>query len=367
MAEIFISYSQKDKARVRLIAEALERDGFDVFWDPEIPPGETWDNVIARELKAARCVIVAWSEASAESDWVKEEADYGKRMKALVPVQIDPSGPPLGFSRIQTANLSDWTGDPNHPEWRKVLDRVRHHGVDTGAASDTPPEEGRQAGALRDALYGGASATAGGDASRARGRGERAAPGGQAAASSGGFGTGSGGTGQAAFSGGGAAGFAPAGNAATGDPAATFDFPYAFLQPKGRLAQKPFWIGFAMLFGVSFLGGIVSAAVPAVAILLNLALIYPSVCLYGKRLHDFGMTAWIYGAYLLASFLMGAVIGGVMGASGAYPEEIMMTTGILSFLITIGFSLWVGLMPSQKTENKHGPVPGTSGVAEAFS
>ncbi len=366
MAEIFISYSQKDKARVRLIAEGLEQAGFDVFWDPEIPPGETWDNIIARELKAARCVIVAWSEASAESDWVKEEADYGKRMKALVPVQIDPSGPPLGFSRIQTANLSDWTGDPNHPEWRKVLDRVRHHGVDTSAAREMPGQETRQAGALRDALYSGGGSSASGGASD-RGRTGPQASGAQPSSFQ--FG-GSGGGGQAAF-GGGAASFAPAGGGASGqgrkDPTTDFDFQYAFFQSKGRMAQKPFWIGFAILFGVSFVGGMIGAVAPAIVLLLNLALLYPSICLYGKRLHDFGMSAWVFGGFFLATFLMGAVIGGVMGASGAYPEEIMMTSGILNFLITIAFSLWVGLMKTEPQANKHGPVPGTSGAAEVFS
>ncbi|MEL6387657.1 MAG: TIR domain-containing protein [Pseudomonadota bacterium] len=371
MAEIFVSYSQNDKARVRLIAETLEAEGLDVFWDPEIPPGETWDNVIARELKAARCVIVVWSEASGKSDWVKEEADFGKRMKALVPVQIDRSGPPLGFSRIQTANLTDWTGDPNDLEWRKVLDRVRHHGADTSQAGETPETETQQAARLRDALYDGAQPQQRSQQppppqqDRAR-RPQPVQP--TAFQQPHGHGQQQGASGYGGASRGftAAAGTATATGGGAGDKASEFNFQYAFFQPKGRLAQKPFWIGFAMLFGLSTLAGMLGAAGPAVAVILSVVLIYPGICLYGKRLHDFGMSAWIYGAYLVGTFLMGAVIGGIMGAEGAYPDEIMITTAVISFFVAVGFALWVGLMPSQQRENKHGPVPGSSGVAQTF-
>ncbi|MEM7767400.1 MAG: tetratricopeptide repeat protein [Pseudomonadota bacterium] len=337
MAEIFISYSQKDKAKVRLIAESLEREGLDVFWDPEIPPGETWDNVIARELKAARCVIVAWSEASAESDWVKEEADFGKRMKALVPVQIDPSGPPLGFSRIQTANLSDWTGDPAHGEWRKVLDRVRHHGVDTGTVDPAPPAEPRQAGRLRDALYENAPQAA---PSQAQPSSFQYSGGGSQPAASAGAGAGA-----AAFA------STPAGPSGAKDPVTEFDFQYAFFKPKGRMTKKPFWIGFAIFFVASILIGLVPIVGP-------LLMIFPGICLYGKRLHDFGQSAWLYGGLQIFGFMLG-MIGGVAAESGSMdPAGLLGLIGFM-FLVNIGFTLWVGLTDTEPRPNKHGPVPGT--------
>ncbi|MEL6568140.1 MAG: TIR domain-containing protein [Pseudomonadota bacterium] len=336
MADIFISYSQKDRDRVRLIAEALEGQGMDVFWDPEIPPGETWDSIIARELKSARCVIVAWSESSAESDWVKEEAEFGKRMKALVPVQLDASGPPLGFSRLQTADLSTWNGDPNDAEWLKVLGRVRHHGVDTAVAEPTPGGNTREAQDLRKALYESP---------------QQAAPSMQQSSMASGFAQSN--KQQSAQP---AAG--PSGNS---KPASEgFDFANVMFVPTGRIGQKSFWIGFAILFGIAFVGGLATAAVPAVAFVIEMVLLYPSICLYGKRLHDFGMSAWIYGGFRIAMIVVGAVIGGMMGASGAYVEDIVIVTGVLSFLATIAITLWIGLMKSQPTANKHGPPPGGS-------
>lgn len=342
MADIFISYSQKDRDRVRLIAEALEREGMDVFWDPEIPPGETWDSVIARELKSARCVIVAWSESSAESDWVKEEAEFGKRMKALVPVQLDTAGPPLGFSRLQTADLSRWTGDAADPEWLKVLGRVRHHGVDTSAAEGAPEGETRQARDLHKALYDGepqAAPRTGGSTPPPRYQQESVA------------------------------GFVPAGErsqardagpgaAAIQKPSGGFDFAHVMFVPTGRIGQKAFWIGFAILFGIAFVLGFATAMVPAAAFVVELALLYPNICLYGKRLHDFGMSAWIYGGFRIAMVAVGGIIGAMMGASGAYVEEIMVVTGLLAFVATIAITLWIGLMKSQPTANKHGPPPG---------
>ncbi|MCW5772806.1 MAG: formylglycine-generating enzyme family protein [Rhodospirillaceae bacterium] len=37
---------------------------------------------------------------------------------------LDPVQMPLGFSRLQAANLVGWTGDPGHPECRKLLGRM---------------------------------------------------------------------------------------------------------------------------------------------------------------------------------------------------------------------------------------------------
>lgn len=347
MADIFISYSQKDRDRVRPIAQALEREGMDVFWDPEIPPGETWDSVIARELKSARCVIVAWSESSSESDWVKEEAEFGKRMKALVPLQLDETGPPLGFSRLQTANLSNWRGDPNDSEWVKVLNRVRHHGVDVAGAEPAPTGDARHAGDLRKALYDGAPAAE--PQPRPRPQPQPAPPPRQEAPR----------TAQAAS-------FAPqqqpsaySGTASKSpESSGGFDFANVFFVPTGRIGQKPFWIGFAILFGTSMVLGVALSTVVLMAAVVELLLLYPSICLYGKRLHDFGLSAWIYGGYRIAMVVLGGAVGVMMSAAGAYTYEIMTVSGIIGFIGTIAITLWIGLMKSQPTANKHGPPPG---------
>jgi len=121
MSEIFISYSRQDRARAKQLAHALEDEGFRIWWDRKIPPGRSFDEVIEEALDRAQCVIVLWSRVSTESDWVKEEAAYGKQRGVLVPVLIDATDLPLGFGRIQTANLVDWQGEKNHPEWLNLV------------------------------------------------------------------------------------------------------------------------------------------------------------------------------------------------------------------------------------------------------
>ena len=54
MADIFVSYSRSDKARVAPLVAALEAEGWSVWWDPEITPGEEFDALISKELEAAQ-------------------------------------------------------------------------------------------------------------------------------------------------------------------------------------------------------------------------------------------------------------------------------------------------------------------------
>lgn len=121
MADIFISYSRSDRDRVSTIAHFLVSHGYSVWWDPDIETGADFTNAIHRELEAARHIIVVWSTASIASRWVRDEADDGLRNQKLLPVVIDAVSPPLGFRSLQTADLTDWRGEPDHPEIAKLV------------------------------------------------------------------------------------------------------------------------------------------------------------------------------------------------------------------------------------------------------
>jgi hypothetical protein len=90
MTDVFFSYSSKDRERVRPIRDALIAEGFDVFWDQEVPPGRNWDEWIRLRLNAARCTIVFWSGHSVRSDNVVHEATIAKNAGKLIPVLLDP-------------------------------------------------------------------------------------------------------------------------------------------------------------------------------------------------------------------------------------------------------------------------------------
>lgn len=125
MADIFISYARDDRDRVAPIASALEEEGYTVWWDFDLTPGSTFQNVISENLRGAKCVLVVWSKASINSQWVKEESDDGKRRDILVPAMIDDVEIPLGFRMIQAADLRKWKNDYHDPQWVHLVTQIR--------------------------------------------------------------------------------------------------------------------------------------------------------------------------------------------------------------------------------------------------
>src|SRR4029453_2260828 len=150
MADIFISYAREDRALVRPIADALSAHGWSVWWDRQIRTGAAFDQVIAEELARARCVVVVWSHRSVASSWVREEAEEGRRRGILIPVLIDEARPPLGFGRIQAADLRDWTGAEMSEAFQKLIADITAIVGSThveGTATASPSIE-RESGAL---------------------------------------------------------------------------------------------------------------------------------------------------------------------------------------------------------------------------
>jgi formylglycine-generating enzyme required for sulfatase activity len=124
LSDIFISYAREDMGRAKQLAEALEAHGWSVFWDRYIPPGKTWREVIAKALHEARCVVVAWSEASIASGWVHEEAEEGHERRILVPIFFEEVRPPMGFRSIQAASLVNWDGRPTAEEFQQLVSAI---------------------------------------------------------------------------------------------------------------------------------------------------------------------------------------------------------------------------------------------------
>lgn len=121
MAEIFVSYKSEDKAKARLIAEALKGEGFDVWWDPALRAGEDYQATIDQNLREALVVVVLWSARSTKSRWVRSEATVGDNFGALAPVKIEPCDLPTAFVLVQTADLSHWSGNSSDAAWREFV------------------------------------------------------------------------------------------------------------------------------------------------------------------------------------------------------------------------------------------------------
>ena len=105
MADIFISYASEDRARVRPLAEALQARGFNIWWDRSLAAGQDYASIIERELKNAKAVIVVWTQSSALSTFVRDEAGRARDQGRLVPVTLDAVQLPLGFAQSRDEAL----------------------------------------------------------------------------------------------------------------------------------------------------------------------------------------------------------------------------------------------------------------------
>ena len=125
MSDIFISYSKRDRDRILAIAENLEAAGWSVFWDPDIPAGVNWRDLIESELKKARCVIVAWSKTANRSIWVRDEATVAMKLGSYVPILIDQDiEPPMGFRSLQAIPFSVTGSAPSHDDLNQLKANV---------------------------------------------------------------------------------------------------------------------------------------------------------------------------------------------------------------------------------------------------
>jgi hypothetical protein len=113
MAEVFISYSQKDRTVAQGLADQLTANGVSVWWDTELVGGEVFREAIEEQLQAAEVVIVLWSPNAVASKFVVDEADVAAATGKLVSVLLDgfdAKQTPIGFRSYQAVSINDGQG-----------------------------------------------------------------------------------------------------------------------------------------------------------------------------------------------------------------------------------------------------------------
>lgn len=100
---VFLSYASDDRRRIEPLAQRLMTEGFEVFWDRErLLTGASWSREIEAALDAADVVVVFWSRAAVQSEWVLSEATEAARRSVILPVLLDEVTPPLAFRVYHT-------------------------------------------------------------------------------------------------------------------------------------------------------------------------------------------------------------------------------------------------------------------------
>ena len=150
------------------------------------------------------------------------------------------------------------------------------------------------------------------------------------------------------------------------------------LTPVGRIRRKPFWIASLILIGIELATMLLPTYLTQeVAALL---LIYPAVCIDGRRLHDLGLSAWwqlpIY-VVMAPAMLSGwrvayaEVVAGSAAAQALEDTQMlsdlqMIATGVAA-VASLAFFLWLGLARGRTGRNRFGPEPGAEPVEDVFS
>lgn len=176
------------------------------------------------------------------------------------------------------------------------------------------------------------------------------------------------------------------------------DYRFLFLEPQGRLAPLPFARGFVLLTGAMMvITTLTAVASPSLGI-LQYALLFPYICLFGKRLHDAGLSAWLWLAFLagfgffsmfLSAILLpvlspqafavqsevqtimaeqgfAAALESLTGRAAEYARLSAVTT-VAAFLLASGLTGFAAFrMRFDPKTNRHGP-PTSSGPAETFN
>ena len=125
---------------------ALEKEGWSVWWDPKLRAGERFNDVIEKVLKESKCVVVMWSKRSVKSVYVKDEATYALNRNKLVPVMIEKVELPFRFEGLHTPRLYR-NGSKAFSEFPRLLDDIT---IIIGPS--TPKRQKKQAASMQQSI-----------------------------------------------------------------------------------------------------------------------------------------------------------------------------------------------------------------------
>ena len=97
MTQIFISHSPNDAECAEQIRRELEAKGYSIWREPTSLSMESilYPRTIENDLLRSAAIVLVWSKAAAQSDWVERHILFAQRLKKLiVPVVIDGIGLP---------------------------------------------------------------------------------------------------------------------------------------------------------------------------------------------------------------------------------------------------------------------------------
>src|SRR5262245_31053718 len=95
MSKVFLNYSLKDEKEAAILRDDLRREGLDVWWDAELPPGAKWALEVGRALDRSDSMVVLVTPRAMESELVQRELDHAITHQnfryRIFPVILEPT------------------------------------------------------------------------------------------------------------------------------------------------------------------------------------------------------------------------------------------------------------------------------------
>jgi TIR domain-containing protein/uncharacterized protein DUF4384 len=148
-ADVFISYSSRDRQRVCEILAQLQAAGIRLWWDQQrIDGAQVFTEEISSGIRACKALVLMGSQASMQSRWVNRELLLAEHhRKPILPLFLEPLELPVGFDLILIGihylEVTPETVEEKLPQICKALARVGvscpGYGVNAGGVSPQPP------------------------------------------------------------------------------------------------------------------------------------------------------------------------------------------------------------------------------------
>lgn len=122
---VFISFKTEEKHHALIFRKALEEVGYLVWLQVDLQCGHEWHGEIDKALNEAGAIVVLWSPASHNSQWVRHEASQAMAMDRYAPVRIEEVKIDNPYSRRQAVDINDWNGEINHLGFQNLLTRLK--------------------------------------------------------------------------------------------------------------------------------------------------------------------------------------------------------------------------------------------------
>ena len=139
-AEVFVSYSRNDGARVLALADRLREAGVSLWIDQGgIDAASLWSQQIVAALESAKVLLLMITEAAAQSSNVaKEVMLFSERNGAILPVHLEPTVIPstLRYQLAGIQHVEYYRNDGAEAGFKAILRSLERAGVKIAASQE---------------------------------------------------------------------------------------------------------------------------------------------------------------------------------------------------------------------------------------